>query len=270
MISTNNCKTGISFFEAYLQWWWQLQCPVWPWWFPWHWPVEPDDEQSHSSSVVHGLWTQWQWSCSHTPCWWDPQAGSQCVVPFIVLHVALWALTFQSTIKGKQKYYTSHMLTYSMWMRSTRRITRSRTILFVACALCAYVLINYKRKQKYYTSQMFTYSMLMRSQDAVPFIVLHAYVQINFKRKTEILYIIQYILSNKRNALNRKFYHKFSSTVKVFMNIDVRYKYDKTFESTIKLRDYWTMTILKGGYHLRPITENGYKRIVKISSFLLT
>ena len=47
-----------------------------------------------------------------------------------------------------------------------------------------------------------------------------------------------YILSNKRNAPNRKCNHKFSSTVKYFMNIDVRYKYDKTFESTIKLRDY--------------------------------
>ena len=46
------------------------------------------------------------------------------------------------------------------------------------------------------------------------------------------------ILSNKRNAPNRKLNHKFSSIVKVFMNIDVRYKYDKTFESTIKLRDY--------------------------------
>ena len=51
------------------------------------------------------------------------------------------------------------------------------------------------------------------------------------------------------------------------MNIDVRYKYDKTFESTIKLRDYWTMTFLKGDYHLRPITENGYKRIVKNSIY---
>ena len=47
-----------------------------------------------------------------------------------------------------------------------------------------------------------------------------------------------YILSNKRNAPNRKLNHKFSSTLKVFMNIDVRYKYDKMFESTIKLRDY--------------------------------
>ena len=47
------------------------------------------------------------------------------------------------------------------------------------------------------------------------------------------------------------------------MNIDVRYKYDKTWESTIKLRDYWTMRFLKGDYHLRPITENRYKRIVK-------
>ena len=28
--------------------------------------------------------------------------------------------------------------------------------------------------------------------------------------------------------------------------IDVKYKYDKTFESIIKLRDYWTMTFLKG------------------------
>ena len=46
------------------------------------------------------------------------------------------------------------------------------------------------------------------------------------------------ILSNKRNAPNRKLNNKFSSTVKVFVNIDVRYKYDKTFESTIKLRDY--------------------------------
>ena len=53
------------------------------------------------------------------------------------------------------------------------------------------------------------------------------------------------------------------------MNIDVRYKYDKTFESTIKFRDYWTMTFLKGDYHLRPITENGYKKIVKKESFLL-
>ena len=52
------------------------------------------------------------------------------------------------------------------------------------------------------------------------------------------------------------------------MNIDVRYKYDKTFESTIKLRDYWTMTYSKGDYHLRPITENGYKRIVQIASFI--
>ena len=55
-----------------------------------------------------------------------------------------------------------------------------------------------------------------------------------------------YILSNKRNAPYRKLNHKFSFTVKVFMNIDVRYKYDKTFESTIKLRDYWTMTFLNG------------------------
>ena len=47
-----------------------------------------------------------------------------------------------------------------------------------------------------------------------------------------------YILSNKRNAQNRKLNEKFSSTVKVFMNIDVRYKYDKMFESTIKLPDY--------------------------------
>ena len=54
------------------------------------------------------------------------------------------------------------------------------------------------------------------------------------------------------------------------MNIDVMYKYDKTFESTIKLRDNWTMTFLKGNYHLRPIAEIGYKRIVKIASFLLT
>ena len=45
------------------------------------------------------------------------------------------------------------------------------------------------------------------------------------------------------------------------------YKYDKTFESTIKLRDNWTMRFLKGDYHLRPITENGYERIVKIPSF---
>ena len=37
---------------------------------------------------------------------------------------------------------------------------------------------------------------------------------------------------------NRKLNHTFSSTVKVFMKKDVRYKYDKTFESTIKLRDY--------------------------------
>ena len=79
-----------------------------------------------------------------------------------------------------------------------------------------------------------------------------------------------YILSNKSNAQNRKLNHKFSSTVKVFMNIDVRYIYDKTFESTIKLRDYWTMTFLKGYYHLHPITEHGYPRIVKIASFLLT
>ena len=46
------------------------------------------------------------------------------------------------------------------------------------------------------------------------------------------------ILSNKRNTPNRKLNHEFSSTVKVFMNIDVRYKYDDTFESTIKFRDY--------------------------------
>ena len=60
--------------------------------------------------------------------------------------------------------------------------------------------------------------------------------------------------------------------MKVSMNIDVRYKHDKTFESTIKLRNYWTMTFSKGGgggFHLRPITENGYKRIVKIQPFLL-
>ena len=31
------------------------------------------------------------------------------------------------------------------------------------------------------------------------------------------------------------------------MNIDVRYKYYKTFESTIKLRNYLTMTFLNGG-----------------------
>ena len=42
------------------------------------------------------------------------------------------------------------------------------------------------------------------------------------------------------------------------MKVDVRYKYDKTIESTIKLRDYWTMTFLKGDYYLRPKTENGY------------
>ena len=76
-----------------------------------------------------------------------------------------------------------------------------------------------------------------------------------------------YILSNKRNAPNRKLNHKFSSTVKLFMNIDIRYKYDKKFRSTINLRDYWTMTFWKGDYHLRPIVENGYKRIVKIASF---
>ena len=46
------------------------------------------------------------------------------------------------------------------------------------------------------------------------------------------------ILSNKRNVPNRKLNHKFSSKLKVFINIDVRYKYDKIFESTIKLRDY--------------------------------
>ena len=40
----------------------------------------------------------------------------------------------------------------------------------------------------------------------------------------------KYILSNERNTPNRKLNHKFSSTMKVFMNIDVRYKYDKTFE----------------------------------------
>ena len=52
------------------------------------------------------------------------------------------------------------------------------------------------------------------------------------------------------------------------MNIDVRYKHDKTFESTIKLRNYLTMTFLKGGGGIiRPITENGYKRIVKIQPF---
>ena len=47
-----------------------------------------------------------------------------------------------------------------------------------------------------------------------------------------------HILSNKRNAPNRILNHKFNSAVKVFMNKDVRYKNDKTFESTIKLRDY--------------------------------
>ena len=47
-----------------------------------------------------------------------------------------------------------------------------------------------------------------------------------------------YILSNKRNAPNRKLNHKLRSTVKVLLNKDVRYEYDKTFESTIKLRDY--------------------------------
>ena len=50
--------------------------------------------------------------------------------------------------------------------------------------------------------------------------------------------IVCHILSNKRNAPNRKLNHKFSSTVKVFMNIDVRYKFDITFESTIKLQVY--------------------------------
>ena len=55
----------------------------------------------------------------------------------------------------------------------------------------------------------------------------------NVKRETR-----QYILSNKRNAPNRKLNHNFSSTVKVFMNIGVRYIYDKTFESTIKLREF--------------------------------
>ena len=51
------------------------------------------------------------------------------------------------------------------------------------------------------------------------------------------------------------------------MNIGVRYKYDNTFESTIKFRDYWTMMFLKGNCHLRPITENEYKRIVKKAFF---
>ena len=35
----------------------------------------------------------------------------------------------------------------------------------------------------------------------------------------------------------------------------------------MKLRDYWTMTFLKGDYYLRHITENGYKRVVKIAFF---
>ena len=65
---------------------------------------------------------------------------------------------------------------------------------------------------------------------------------------------LAYILSNKRNAPNRKLNHKLRYTVKVLMNIDVRYKYDKTFESREKGRD------LTQSYDKSPYTNRNVKR----------
>ena len=48
-------------------------------------------------------------------------------------------------------------------------------------------------------------------------------------------------------------------------NISANQRIELTIRSTIKLRDYWTMTFLKGNYHLHPITENRYNSIFLIT-----